>query len=189
MDTFRQLKRIFTWTMILLVAVAGYHYWDNIKPVYDGIVQKYNDLKEVADVVDSVKEEIAGVEEKEIVILTDTKEIKINVEISKSEEERKEGLMYRNKLCENCGMLFLFPSETESGFWMKNCRIALDIMFLDKNGKIIDIKKDFKPCYDAECPSYSPDKQYLYAIEVNSGWTDSNKVEVGDIAVGITSGS
>ncbi|MFH1547568.1 MAG: DUF192 domain-containing protein [bacterium] len=189
MNPFRQLKRITTWTIILVVAILGYRYWDNVKPIFEQISQKYNDIKEVSDLVGSVKEQIAGVETKDIVVLTPSKEVKLNVEIAKTKEEKAKGLMNRENLCENCGMLFIFDDGTSSPFGMKDCLIALDIMFLDKNGRIIDIKKDFEPCDEEECPSYAPEEPFWYAVEVNSGWTDKNKVNIGDVVIGLTSGS
>jgi hypothetical protein len=88
-------------------------------------------------------------------------------------------------IVESSGGKYCFKSYNpfgwgKSGFWMKNCEMPLDIIFIDSEGVIIDIKEDFEPCRQDPCPSYIPDYAYKYALEVNGGWVEENGVEIGD---------
>jgi len=69
------------------------------------------------------------------------KNITFNVEVAKTIEERRIGLMYRKKLLNNEGMLFIFPRERIIQLWMKNTYIPLDVIFISENKVIVDIKK------------------------------------------------
>lgn len=117
----------------------------------------------------------------DVVIIKDSGE-RLNLKVEKAETtlEKTQGLMFREEICENCGMLFFYSSDVKSGFWMKNCEISLDIIFINSENKIVDIKKDFEPCKEEDCPVYAPDEYYRYALEVNGGWSERNDVEVGD---------
>ena len=68
------------------------------------------------------------------------KNITFNVEVAKTIEERRTGLMYRKKLLNNEGMLFIFPREKIIQLWMKNTYIPLDVIFISENKVIVDIK-------------------------------------------------
>jgi hypothetical protein len=117
-----------------------------------------------------------------VVIIKDSGE-RLNLKVEKAETtlEKTKGLMFREEMCENCGMLFYYSSDVKSGFWMKNCEISLDIIFINSKNEIVDIKKGFEPCVDDDCPVYAPDEYYRYALEVNGGWAEKNDVKVGDI--------
>lgn len=105
--------------------------------------------------------------------------LKIKVEIVKTEEERALGLMFRHSLKEDSGMLFIFEVEDYQSFWMKNCFFPLDIIFLDKNGKIVDIKENFLPCQEDPCPSYQSREKAKYVLEVNAGFSKKNNIKIG----------
>lgn len=188
MDTIRQIKRIITVVFLIVLGIIGYSYWERIEPIVSNISEKISTAKDLLETASDVQENIAGVDVKEVYITTDSDEYKLELEVADSNEERSIGLMYRENLCESCGMLFVYENDTNSGFWMKNCRVPLDIVFIDDEGKIIDIKSDFEIC-DENCPTYSPDEKYRYAIEVNGGWTTENDVNKGDTVVGIRSDS
>lgn len=68
------------------------------------------------------------------------------LEIAKTVIERAKGLMFREKLDENKGMLFIFPTVEKHGFWMKNTLIPLDIIWIDESNKVVYIKKNVLPC-------------------------------------------
>lgn len=119
-------------------------------------------------------------DEAEITILSKKGEYTISAETAVTEEERMQGLMDRESLCENCGMLFVFGSDSTGGFWMKNCLISLDIIFIDAEGLIVDMKENFEPCPAYPCPSYVPDHSYRYALELNGGWVSEKGVEIGN---------
>ena len=105
--------------------------------------------------------------------------IKINVEIADDNEKRTKGLMFREKLNENEGMLFIFDNEETQTFWMKNTLIPLDIIFIDKNFRIVDIKNAV-PCKEELCPLYKSSKPAEYVLEVNKNFTIKNGIKVGN---------
>ena len=72
------------------------------------------------------------------------KNIKFNVEVAKTIEERRHGLMHRKKILNNEGMLFIFPREKIIQLWMKNTYIPLDVIFISENKVIVDIKKKYE---------------------------------------------
>jgi hypothetical protein len=90
----------------------------------------------------------------------------IRAEIPNTQESRVQGLMHRKTLCENCGMLFVFPQAGRHGFWMKNTLIPLSIAFLSSNGSILRIA-DMQP--GSEEMHEGPEGT-LYALEMRAGW-------------------
>ena len=66
------------------------------------------------------------------------------------------------------GMLFVFDSDTASGFWMKNTLIGLDIAFFASDGSFVD-RLTMEPCSSDPCPVYRPSGPYRYAVEVAAG--------------------
>ncbi|MDP3766246.1 MAG: DUF192 domain-containing protein, partial [Nanoarchaeota archaeon] len=105
--------------------------------------------------------------------------IKINVEIADDNEERMKGLMFRERLDENAGMLFVFEDEQYQAFWMKNTLIPLDIIFIGKNLEIVDIENAV-PCKIGDCALYKSSKPSTYVLEVNSGFSARNNIKMGD---------
>ncbi len=97
----------------------------------------------------------------------------IKAEVADEKEELQKGLMGRNALCQDCGMLFIFKNERKHPFWMKNTHIPLDIVFLNQNKKVVDIKKA-TPCLEKKCSVYKPNKPALYALEVAEGTFSNN---------------
>ncbi|MBS3114946.1 DUF192 domain-containing protein [Candidatus Woesearchaeota archaeon] len=105
--------------------------------------------------------------------------IKIKAEIADDNEERLKGLMFRENLNENKGMLFVFENEEYQTFWMKNTLISLDIIFIDENLKIVDIRYA-QPCKEEPCVLYKSSKPSKYVLEVNGNFTIINNVKIGD---------
>ena len=103
-------------------------------------------------------------------------DLPLHVEIPKSDGDFKLGLMFRESLDIDKGMLFIFEEVGQHSFHMKNTRIPLDIAFVKENGTIESIK-ELKPY--STLPVYS-DGEVLFAIEANRGWFTENNVEVGD---------
>jgi len=99
--------------------------------------------------------------------------------IADDDEKRELGLMYVRKLDENEGMIFIFEDEGIYAFWMKNTYLPLDIIFVDKNMKIVDMQS-MEPCNGSECRLYYPSEKIKYAIEVNSGFCNKNRIKIGD---------
>lgn len=101
----------------------------------------------------------------------------LDVEIADDAYQRETGLMYRQSLQENRSMLFIFESEAQRGFYMKNTNIPLDLIFLDRNLQVVSIAKDAKPHSLETIPS---DKPAQYVLEVNAGLTDEWELAPGD---------
>jgi uncharacterized membrane protein (UPF0127 family) len=87
--------------------------------------------------------------------------------------------MFRKSLSDNQGMLFVFEREDSYSFWMKNMLIPLDIIWIDKDKRIVDIKTDVLPCKDS-CQGIMPQENSRYVLEVNAGFVEKNKVRIGD---------
>lgn len=105
--------------------------------------------------------------------------ITVNVELAKTELERRLGLSNRRYLGSYDGMWFMFESDVKNTFWMKDCLIPLDIIFVDSSGFIIDIKDNNEPCSENYCPSISPSSSYRNVLEVNANFASSNGIKVG----------
>ena len=101
----------------------------------------------------------------------------IDVELAESESQQQLGLMYRDTLAENQGMLFLFNNEEVRSFWMKNTILSLDMLFVNASNEIVTIHKYTAPYSEQTYVSTKPAK---YVLEVNAGFTDRRKVSVGD---------
>lgn len=102
------------------------------------------------------------------------------VETVESEKDLSIGLMYRDKLNANEGMLFLFPEEDRHSFWMKNTYIPLDIVWLDKDKKVVYIKDGAKPCKEGICETFKTETDALYVLEINAGRVKEIDLKVGD---------
>ena len=122
---------------------------------------------------------IAEETQKEIFIDNGENLIKINAEIADDSEERKNGLMFREKLEENSGMLFIFENEESQTFWMKNTLIPLDIIFIGSGFEIVDIK-NAEPCRKDPCKLYASSGPAKYVLEVNAGFAARNELGLGD---------
>ena len=104
-------------------------------------------------------------------------EKEIWVEVAKTPAERAEGLMGRKHLAQEEGMFFIFETEGDHAFWMKDTFIPLSIAFIDKSGRIVEIA-DMKPL---SLKSHGPPKPILYALEMRKGWFSINGIKVGDV--------
>lgn len=99
----------------------------------------------------------------------------LDVEIAENDMQRAVGLMCRESMPENNGMLFVFESERTLSFWMKNTKLPLSIGYLDKNKTLIDTY-DLQPMNETSVESSKP---ALYALETNQGWFKKNNVKAG----------
>ncbi len=117
-----------------------------------------------------------------IISIINNKGIKKNIsaEIALTDEERQHGLMFRQSLGKNSGMLFVFSYEDHLSFWMKNTYIPLSIAYIDKNGRIIDIQ-NMKPL-DTSI-SYPSKMKAMYALEMNMGWFNENGITEGSVVL------
>ena len=101
---------------------------------------------------------------------------RVTLEIAETDVDRMRGLMFRESLPWDQGMLFIFPRSERSGFWMMNTLIPLSIAFILEDGTILDIQ-DMEPLTTT---SHAPPGPYLYALETNQGWFAANNVQPGD---------
>jgi uncharacterized protein len=112
-----------------------------------------------------------------IILTKNPTPILLDIEIADNEEERMRGLMDRQNLPDNAGMLFIFPNEEPRSFWMKNTYISLDIIYIDSKKEIVSIQKYTQPKSTYSIPSEKPAK---YVLEVNAGYSDKNGIYPGD---------
>lgn len=102
----------------------------------------------------------------------------INIEIADDPESIEIGLMYRRKMSDSQGMLFIFPSSEPRSFWMRNTYISLDLIFIDSEQRIVNIQKNAPPMSDKSQPSTAPAQ---YVLEVIGGFSDKYGLEAGDL--------
>ncbi|MCX6706084.1 MAG: DUF192 domain-containing protein [Candidatus Woesebacteria bacterium] len=125
-------------------------------------------------------------------IVRETKTVKIGdtkvtAEIAQTDTERQKGLSGRSSLDKDTGMLFVIGNNKATPtFWMKDMKIAIDIIWI-KDGKIIQIDKDIEPpavgTPDKNLKLYSPKTAVDYVLEVNSGYSDLHNIKVGDAII------
>jgi|GEM_PF-417270 len=110
--------------------------------------------------------------------------VTLTAELADTESKKERGLMFRQSLPENSGMLFIFDPPAQAAFWMKNTRIPLSIAFIDNQGRILEIRS-MKP-FD-ETLIWSVSNAVAYALEVNEGWFDRHGIQIGTRIFGIPS--
>ncbi|WP_104202323.1 DUF192 domain-containing protein [Billgrantia saliphila] len=118
-----------------------------------------------------------------MVIEADGERHRLEVELARTSAERQRGLMERDRLAPDAGMLFLYDEvqPAEGGFWMYRTRIPLDIAFLDADGRIAALNT-MQPCSSRSpygCPVTTAGVAYHAALEVNAGYFAERDIEVG----------
>jgi len=105
----------------------------------------------------------------------------IAVETAVTDEERTQGLMFRESMPPASGMVFLFDGLEIRPFWMKNCHFPLDMIYAKKDGTVVDVLKNVPPCAPdpAPCPSVVPEAKADTVLEVNAGVAGANGVVPG----------
>ena len=106
---------------------------------------------------------------------------RFSVELAETREKQALGLMFRDSMAEDHGMLFLFPAESRRSFWMKNTRIPLDILYFDSDLVLVSVAADARPCRSARCPSYPSEGAAQYVLELNAGKAAELGVRPGDV--------
>lgn len=101
----------------------------------------------------------------------------IQIELAENPSKISMGLMYREKLAENQGMLFIFPDSQPRAFWMKNTILPLDMIFADSDGIIVTIQEHTIPLSEESYISEIPSK---YVVEVNAGYVNAHDIKQGD---------
>ncbi|MBI2084021.1 MAG: DUF192 domain-containing protein [Candidatus Aenigmarchaeota archaeon] len=105
--------------------------------------------------------------------------VTIRAEVADTELKRNIGLMARQNLPSNEGMLFIFGNEGYPGIWMMNMSFPIDIVWIGKDYKITSIVEGAVPCENT-CPVHYPQNKSMYVLEVTSGFVAKNKIKVGD---------
>ncbi|MGE5345702.1 MAG: DUF192 domain-containing protein, partial [Acidithiobacillales bacterium] len=96
-----------------------------------------------------------------------------------TDAERAQGLMFRESLPKDAGMLFLFEGDSIRPFWMKNCHFPLDIVHLVGDGTVVDVLPNVPPCAEEPCPNYTPKAASDTVLEINAGAAAKNGVVKG----------
>jgi uncharacterized membrane protein (UPF0127 family) len=115
----------------------------------------------------------------EKVIIND---FELRVYLAATNEQQVKGLSVKDHLKENEGMLFVFEQPTRQGFWMKDMKFPIDIIWLNNNGTVVYIRHNLQPCimtFDFLCPIYTPDKDSLYVLETVSGFSKKHNIKIG----------
>lgn len=102
-----------------------------------------------------------------------------NVEIAATQQALQKGLMFREHLPRDRGMLFIFDQEYPLAFWMKNTRIPLDILYFNREGILVDQKRHVPPCKADPCPTYQSASPAQYVLELNAGEAERLHLENG----------
>ncbi len=105
----------------------------------------------------------------------------IRAEIASTYQNRQRGLMKRTQLCENCGMLFVFPRSGKYSFWMKDTPLPLSIAFVSAYGRILNIAEMQVNTLDM----HSPDGEALYILEMNENWFSRHAIKQGNQVQGL----
>ena len=108
-----------------------------------------------------------------------------NAELSErlaiSDEDRARGYMFREKIGEREGMMFFFEKPGRHGFWMKNCLVSLDIVWIDEELRVVHIAADVPPCPETgQCPTTEPLRAGKYVLEFAAGTASAQGLALGD---------
>ncbi|HEX7341923.1 MAG TPA: DUF192 domain-containing protein [Rhodanobacteraceae bacterium] len=104
-----------------------------------------------------------------------------SVELATTDAQRAHGLMDRTQLAANHGMLFVFAQQAQQTFWMKDTLIPLDILYFDKDRKLVSMQLDVPPCKTTPCPVYPSGKPALYVLELKAGTAVKIGANTGDM--------
>jgi uncharacterized membrane protein (UPF0127 family) len=105
----------------------------------------------------------------------------VAVEVAADDDTRQQGLMFRDRLPEDRGMIFFFAEAGEYPFWMKNTLIPLDMIWLDEGRRIAHIAHDVPPCKADPCPSFPPHALSKYVLEVAAGVAAKHHLADGQV--------
>jgi uncharacterized membrane protein (UPF0127 family) len=105
----------------------------------------------------------------------------IKAEVAADEASREQGLMFREKMANNVGMVFVFDAPATQCMWMKNTLLPLSVAFIDAKGKILNIEEMQPQTLQSHCSK----GQVLYALEMNQGWFKQKNIKVGSTIEGL----
>ncbi len=110
----------------------------------------------------------------------------VKAEVADDAQERSTGLMFRDRLAPNAGMLFIMPKPERASFWMKNTILPLSVAYINPAGVIVEIH-DLEPLDEKPVPSAFPN--IAYALEMEQGWFSANGILAGDRIQGLPASS
>ena len=106
--------------------------------------------------------------------------VTLNLEIAATAADQQKELSDRTSMAPDHGMLFVFDSEGNWGFWMKDMRFPLDIIWFDSQRDAVFIEQALLPCTLQDCPVYTPPVKAMYVLEVNAGLVRAYNISLGD---------
>ncbi|MFK3649661.1 DUF192 domain-containing protein [Lysobacter enzymogenes] len=105
---------------------------------------------------------------------------RFEVEVAKTAEQRSRGLMFRDQMAADRGMVFVHDSEDLQAYWMKNTKIPLDILYFDSRRRLVSQQRNVPPCSAGDrCPPYPSEAPARYVLELNAGQAERLKLENG----------
>jgi uncharacterized membrane protein (UPF0127 family) len=119
-------------------------------------------------------------EKKEFIQLFFPSGNQVTAELAITEQEKLLGLMFRDEILSDQGMLFVYEEKGYHSFWMKNVSFPIDIIWLDEEKRIIHIIQSVPPCLAEDCPSYRPEKPAQYVLELKAGKVTEEGLELYD---------
>jgi uncharacterized membrane protein (UPF0127 family) len=108
--------------------------------------------------------------------------VTLSVELARTPEEHSTGLMNRENLSLDSGMLFIFGEDAQRSFWMHNTLIPLDMIFINSSLDVVHVEEDAQPCVascSCRCPRYSSGSPAKYVLEANAGFAREHGIEPG----------
>lgn len=117
----------------------------------------------------------------EVEVFAEKGDVKFKVEIAQTAEEKRRGLMFRENLAQDAGMIFVYDQPQISNFWMRSTLIPLDMIAIDEDENIVNIVKNAQPCEEGSfCKLYPTNVPAKYVLEINGGLSDQFGFAVGD---------
>lgn len=105
---------------------------------------------------------------------------KFTVEIADTVEKQMRGMMFRKNVPDDFGMLFIYNMEDYHGFWMKNCLVHLDIIYLNKEKQVVDMHINVPPCKEEPCKTYFSRIPARYVLELRGNRSKEINLKIGD---------
>ncbi|WP_299815891.1 DUF192 domain-containing protein [uncultured Jannaschia sp.] len=103
--------------------------------------------------------------------------VRFRIELARTPEEQAQGLMFREEMAQLAGMLFVYPSERDVSFWMRNTLIPLDMIFIDAEGRVVRVHENAVPLDETAIPAGA---QTLAVLEINGGMAARLGIDAGD---------
>lgn len=104
------------------------------------------------------------------------------VELAQNDADRAKGLMFRDAMADDHGMLFVHDRQEPLAYWMKNTKIALDILYFDDQRRLVSQQRDVPPCSAGDrCPPYPSSGPARYVLELNAGQAEKLGLQDGAV--------